>query len=81
MFVFQNRFRYTDKLNDLVRKYDNTIHSAFKMEPIDAIKQHNYNLLINNHYNSFENKSNKVKFGIGDVISIPITCITKYCLS
>ena len=39
------------------------------MKPIDAIKPENYDLLINNYYENYENKiNNNIKFKVGDVV-------------
>ena len=32
---------YTDKLDDIVNKYNNTYHSTFKMKPVD-VKSNTY---------------------------------------
>ena len=73
LFDSQNSFRYIDRLQDLVNNYNNTIHTTIKMKPIDAIKPENYDLLINNYYENYENKINeKIKFEVGDVVRIPI---------
>ena len=43
---------YTDKLDDIVNKYNNTYHSTFKMKPVD-VKSNTYiepNKEINNKY-------------------------------
>ena len=50
LFDSQNSFRYVDKIQDLVKNYNNTIDTTIKMKPIDAIKPENYDLLINNYY-------------------------------
>ena len=43
------------------------------MKPIDAIKPENYDLLINNYYENYENKiNNNIKFKVGDVVRIAI---------
>ena len=73
LFDSQNSFRYIDRLQDLVNNYNNTIHTTIKMKPIDAVKPENYDLLINNYYENYENKiNNKIKFEVGDVVRIPI---------
>ena len=72
LFDSQNIFRYIDKLDDLVKNYNNTVHTTIKMKPVDAIKSENYDLLINNYYENYENKINNKLFEVGDVVRIPI---------
>lgn len=72
LFDSQNSFRYIDKLQDLVNNYNNTVHSSIHMKPTDAIKPENYDLLINNYYKIFPNKTSSIKFEVGDLVKIPI---------
>ena len=72
LFDANNSFRYIDKLQDFENNYNNTIHSTIKMRPIDAIKPENYDLLINNYFNNYPNKNNKIKFKVGNIVRIPI---------
>ena len=72
LFESQNSFKYIDRLQDLVNNYNNTIHTIIKMKPIDAIKPENYDLLINNYYENYENKIINKIFEVGDVVRIPI---------
>ena len=54
---------YTDKLNNMVNKYNNTYHSAIKMKPVD-VKSNMYidsKKEINDKYPKFKN---------GDIIRI-----------
>ena len=48
LFDSQNSFRYVDKLDDLVKNYNNKVHGTIKMKPVVAIKSKNYDLLIYN---------------------------------
>ena len=54
---------YIDVLNDIVNKYNNTIHKAVKMEPIDV---------TNDSYVEYNEDSNKKgpKFKVGDHVRI-----------
>ena len=54
---------YIDVLNDLVNKYNNTIHKTIKMKPIDV---------TNNSYAEYNEESNKKnpKFKVGDHVRI-----------
>ena len=54
---------YIDVLNDLVNKYNNTIHKTIKMKPIDV---------TNNSYAEYNEESNKrnPKFKVGDHVRI-----------
>ena len=72
LFNSQNSFKYVDKIQDLVKNYNNTIDTTIKMKPIDAIKPENYDLLINNYYENYENKINNTKFEVDDVFKISI---------
>ena len=72
LFDSQNSFRYIDKLDDLVNNYNSTVNSTVKMKPIDAIKPENYDLLINNYYENYENKINYKIFEVGGVVRIPM---------
>ena len=72
LFDSQNSFRYIDKLDDLVKNYNNTVHKTIKMKPVDAIKPENYDLLINNYNENYENKINNKIFEVGDVVRISI---------
>ena len=54
---------YTDALNDVVNKYNNTIHKTTKMKPID-VRNDSYV-----EYNEESNKRNP-KFKVGDRVRI-----------
>jgi len=75
----QNSVRYIDSLDDLVKNYNNTVHSTIKMTPVDARKPENYNTLLDNYYNYNKVTKSKIKFQIGDIVKIPIylTAFTK----
>ena len=55
---------YTDKLDDIVNKYNNTYHSTFKMKPVD-VKSNTY---INS---SKEINDKNPKFKVGDSVRKP----------
>ena len=54
---------YIDKLDDIVKKYNNTYHTSIKMKPIDV---------KDNTYNDFKKESNykDPKFKVGDHVRI-----------
>ena len=54
---------YIDKLDDVVRKYNNTYHTSIKMKPVDV---------KDNTYIDFKKESNykNPKFKVGDHVSI-----------
>ena len=54
---------YTDVLNDVVNKYNNTIHKTIKMKPIDV---------RSDSYVEYNEESNKInpKFKVGDRVRI-----------
>ena len=54
---------YTDKLDNMVSKYNNTYHSTIKMKPVD-VKSSTY---IDS---SKENNEKDPKFEIGDIVRI-----------
>ena len=54
---------YTDKLNNMVNKYNNTYHSAIKMKPVDVKS--------NMYIDSKKEIDDKYpKFKIGDIVRI-----------
>ena len=54
---------YTDKLNNMVNKYNNTYHSAIKMKPVDVKS--------NMYIDSKKEIDHKYpKFKIGDIVRI-----------
>ena len=54
---------YTDKLDDIVKKYNNTYHESIKMKPVDV---------KDNTYISFKKEVNdkNPKFEVGDQVRI-----------
>ena len=54
---------YTDKLDDIVNKYNNTYHSTIKMNPVDV---------RSNTYIDFRKgiNNNGPKYKIGDIVRI-----------
>ena len=54
---------YIDKLDDIVRKYNNTYHTSIKMKPVDV---------KDNTYIDFKKESNdkNPKFKVGDRVRI-----------
>ena len=53
---------YFDALDDIVNKYNNTVHRTIKMKPIDVISD-------SSEYNEDSNKNNP-KFKVGDHVRI-----------
>ena len=54
---------YSDKLDDIVNKYNNTYHSTIKMKPVDV--------KLSTYVDSIKEINNKDhKFKIGDIVKI-----------
>ena len=54
---------YTDKLDDMVNKYNNTYHSTIKMKPVDV--------KFNTHIDPSKETNNKYpKFKVADIVRI-----------
>ena len=57
-------------LDDLVKDYNNTVHSSIKMTPIEACKLENELTVYKNLYPEKEEKIKKPKFKVGDRVRI-----------
>lgn len=70
-FTENNTFTYYDILPKILKEYNETVHSATKMKPIDAIKTMNHEQVHKNQYGEMQEvKSEIPKFQIGDHVRI-----------
>ena len=69
-FSAHNRRKYVDVLEVLVDQYNNTIHSAIQMTPMEASRKENENKVWRNLYPEFVGKTLTPKFSIGDHVRI-----------
>ena len=69
-FSANNGRKYIDVLELLVDQYNNTIHSSFKMTPIEASREVNENKVWRNLYPEFVGLTFTPKFSIGDRVRI-----------
>ena len=66
-----NNTIWTNDLDELVNKYNNSYHRSIKMKPINASKKSNENIIRNNLYN-FNIKNKKPKFSIGNRVRVAL---------
>ena len=64
-----NTHTYINALKGMLKKYNNTIHSAIKMKPIDATLNENITKVFNALYEDYEPKYPYYKFNVGDKVS------------
>ena len=69
MFTANNNTVYYDKLDNLVKSYNNTKHSSIKMIPMEASNKKNEGTVYFNLYSDMEPLSNS-KFKVGDKVRI-----------
>jgi len=69
-FSANNTYKYIDVLKDLVKRYNETKHSAIGMTPIEASDPANENKVRTNLYPNLPAPS-KPKFAVGDRVRIP----------
>jgi len=63
--------RYIDVLDELVKNYNNTVHSTIRMTPTEASKKENENKVWKNLYGDYNPPKRKTpKFSIGDNVRI-----------
>ena len=65
-----NTHNYIDKLDKMVSKYNNTIHSAIKMKPKDAALKENTAAVYKALYENYKPIFPYYKFDIGDKVRI-----------
>ena len=68
-FTANNTKRYIDIIDDLTKKYNNTVHSFIKMRPVDASKSANANIVRMNLYPELP-RAKKPKLKVGDNVRI-----------
>ncbi|XP_066916397.1 uncharacterized protein [Clytia hemisphaerica] len=66
--------RYVDVLQELVRKYNNTVHRSIKMKPSDVTEGNSPQVWINlyGETKTEKRKPKKPKFNIGDLVRISV---------
>ena len=70
-FTDNNTYNYIDVLPDLVKDYNNTVHSSTKLTPIEASKKKNELTVWRNLYPDRFKKYNIIpKFSVGDEVRI-----------
>ena len=70
-FTDNNTYNYMNVLPDLVKDYNNTVHSSIKMTPIDASKKKNELTVWRNLYpDRFKTNRLTPKFSVGDKVRI-----------
>ena len=69
-FTANNTYNYIDSLDEMVRKYNNTIHSSIKMKPKDASNSRNTIRVYNALYGDYKVIYPFFKFDIGDKVRI-----------
>ena len=62
--------KYIDVLGDMVKNYNETIHSSTKMTPVEASKKENENQVWLNLYSFPRPPAKKPKFSVGDKVRI-----------
>ena len=65
-----NTNNYIDKLDKMISKYNNTIHSAIKMKPKDAALKENTVAVYNAFYENYKPIFPYYNFDIGDKVRI-----------
>ena len=68
-FSANNTRKYIDILDDLLHQYNTTVHSSFKMKPIEASQKHNENKARTNLYHDLHHRK-EPKFSVGDKVWI-----------
>ena len=70
-FTDNNTYRYIDILPDLVKDYNNTVHTSIKMTPIEASKKENELTVWRNLYpDRYKIHNLRPKFSVGDKVRI-----------
>lgn len=66
----RNTRNWIDMLDELIRAYNNTIHSTIKMTPFEASKRKNENRILYTRYKKIKPIDDTPKFIAGDKIRI-----------
>lgn len=69
-FTANETTKYYDVLDNLVKDYNNTVHSSIKMTPVEASKLENELIVYKNLYPENGDKVKKPKFKVGDRVRI-----------
>lgn len=69
-FTAKNTQRYLDVLDELLKTYNNRIHSSIKLKPVDASKPENEKSILSTLYRNKPIKKSKPKFKVGDKVRI-----------
>lgn len=69
-FTAHETNKYYDVLDDLVKDYNNTVHSSIKMTPVEASKSENQSTVYENLYPEKEEIKKPIKFKVGDRVRI-----------
>jgi transposase InsO family protein len=69
-FTAQETNKYYNVLGDLVKDYNNTVHSSIKMTPVEGSKKENESTVYENLYPEKSEKNKKPKFKVGDRVRI-----------
>lgn len=69
MFSFRGNYCYTDILQEITEKYNNTVHRTIKMKPSE-VNSSNEKQLLNTVYNYKFTKKEKQKFYVNDFVRI-----------
>ena len=70
MFTENNNTVYYDKLDDVVKSYNNTKHICIKTRPIEASMKNNEGIVYFNLFGEMESLKTKPKFNGGDHVRI-----------
>jgi len=68
LFSLRGKYKWIDKLQDVVNKYNNTIHSTIKIKPKDVTRK-NEKHLLQTVYNNIK-VAGETKFNIGDIVRV-----------
>lgn len=69
-FTNRNTYRYIDVLSDLVRSYNNTMHSTIQMKPVDVNPDNQETVWRRTHDNDSERNDIVFRFQTGDRVRI-----------
>ena len=69
-FTAENTRNWTDMLDELLSKYDNSYHSTIRTRPVDASKKENEPGVWENLFKVDEHHKKSSKFKIGEIVRI-----------